>query len=58
MFYCICFSLILKCVMQSGMNGSNSNISDASGRAFPTPFSAQSGSSAAVLNHSGSLDLF
>lgn len=44
--------------MQSGMNGSNSNISDASGRAFPTPFSAQSGSSAAVLNHSGSLDLF
>lgn len=36
------------------MNGSNSNISDASGRAFPTSFSAQSGSAAAVLNHSGS----
>ncbi|KAI5655550.1 hypothetical protein M9H77_32737 [Catharanthus roseus] len=41
--------------MQSGMNGSNSNISDASGRALPTSFPAQSGSTVAVLNHSGNV---
>lgn len=43
--------------MQSGMNGSNSNISDASGRALPTSFPAQSGSTVAVLNHSGNSSL-
>ncbi|GFQ01351.1 probable not transcription complex subunit vip2 [Phtheirospermum japonicum] len=41
--------------MQSGLNGSNSNLSDNTGRAFATSFSAQSGSSGAVLNQSGNV---
>lgn len=39
--------------MQSGLNGSNSNLPDNTGRAFTTSFTAQSGSSGAVLNQSG-----
>ncbi|XP_047941999.1 probable NOT transcription complex subunit VIP2 isoform X3 [Salvia hispanica] len=39
-------------VLSSGLNGSNSNIPDSTGRAFTTSFSAQSGSSGAVLNQS------
>ncbi|KAL8543761.1 hypothetical protein ACS0TY_004357 [Phlomoides rotata] len=40
-------------MLSSGLNGSNSNITDNTGRAFTTSFSAQSGSSGAVLNQSG-----
>lgn len=40
-------------VLSSGLNGSNSNIPDNNGRAFATSFSAQSGSTGAVLNQSG-----
>ena len=40
---------------QSGLNGSNSNIPDSTGRAFTTSFSAQSGSSGAVLNQSSGM---
>lgn len=40
---------------QSGLNGSNSNLADNNGRAFATSFSAQSGSSGAVLNQSGGM---
>ncbi|KAL3498784.1 hypothetical protein ACH5RR_041516 [Cinchona calisaya] len=36
-------------LLNSGLNGSNSNLQEAAGRAFP----AQSGSTSAVLNHSG-----
>ncbi|KAG8374864.1 hypothetical protein BUALT_Bualt10G0039900 [Buddleja alternifolia] len=39
--------------LQSALNGSNSNLPDSTGRAFATSFSAQSGSSGAVLNQSG-----
>ncbi|KAK6158108.1 hypothetical protein DH2020_005422 [Rehmannia glutinosa] len=40
-------------IQLSGLNGSNSNLPDNTGRAFTTLFSAQSGSSGAVLNQSG-----
>ncbi|XP_011081024.1 probable NOT transcription complex subunit VIP2 isoform X2 [Sesamum indicum] len=40
-------------ILSSGLNGSNSNLPDNTGRAFATSFSAQSGSSGAVLNQSG-----
>ncbi|KAK6137531.1 hypothetical protein DH2020_028729 [Rehmannia glutinosa] len=40
-------------IQLSGLNGSNSNLPDNTGRAFTTSFSAQSGSSGAVLNQSG-----
>lgn len=40
-------------ILSSGLNGSNSNLSDNAGRVFATSFSAQSGSSGAVLNQSG-----
>ncbi|CAA0842244.1 NOT2 / NOT3 / NOT5 family [Striga hermonthica] len=39
-------------ILSSGLNGSNSNLPDNTGRAFTTSFSAQSGSSGAVLNQS------
>lgn len=42
--------------MQSGLTGSNSNLPENTGRAFPTSFSAQSGSSSTVLNQSGSIN--
>ncbi|KAL6556760.1 hypothetical protein OROHE_006636 [Orobanche hederae] len=40
-------------ILGSGLNGSNSNLPDNTGRSFATSFSAQSGSSGAVLNQSG-----
>ncbi|KAK6137539.1 hypothetical protein DH2020_028724 [Rehmannia glutinosa] len=40
-------------IQLSGLNGSNSNLPDNTGRAFATSLSAQSGSSGAVLNQSG-----
>ncbi|KAL6550041.1 hypothetical protein OROMI_020529 [Orobanche minor] len=40
-------------ILSSGLNGSNSNLPDNTGRSFGTSFSAQSGSSGAVLNQSG-----
>ncbi|KAL3647201.1 hypothetical protein CASFOL_008169 [Castilleja foliolosa] len=42
-------------ILSSGLNGSNSNLPDNTGRAFATSFSAQSGSSGAVLNQSGAV---
>ncbi|CAA3008413.1 Hypothetical predicted protein [Olea europaea subsp. europaea] len=42
-------------VHSSALNGSNSNLPDATGRAFATPFSAPPASSGAVLNQSGGI---
>ncbi|KAL6501652.1 hypothetical protein OROGR_026785 [Orobanche gracilis] len=42
-------------ILSSGLNGSNSNLPDNTGRSFSTSFSAQSGSSGSVLNQSGNV---
>lgn len=44
-------------LLNSGMNGSAPNLPDATGRAFTTSFSSQSGSAAADLNHSDGIGL-
>ncbi|KAK2989046.1 hypothetical protein RJ640_018835 [Escallonia rubra] len=44
-------------LLRSGLNGSTSNLPDPTGRAFPSSFSAQSGSSASDLNHSDGIGL-